>query len=115
MPTDQVPEHVPIQAFSTWEYLADEIEARGWTVEEMAVRMGGDASINLCAIELIRLEDPNIFLGQEMAEGIAKAFGTSADLWLRLDKTCRKSMELHGKPKREPAEPHPAAREGGEA
>lgn len=90
--------HIPSQAFSTWEYIADEIEARGWTVEELAIRMGGDAEINLCAMEFLQLEEPNIHLGDEMANGLATAFGTSAEMWLRLDESCRLSIEKWGKP-----------------
>lgn len=55
------------EAFPVGEFLAEEIEARGWDTSEFAGVISGDQELT-----------------PETAERIGAALGTSADLWLNL-------------------------------
>lgn len=82
-----------LPAFHVGEYLADMIEGRGWTTREVAERIGGDVDLNHCAIDLSIAaslapeghECRRVRLDRETALGWAKVFGTSPDVWLKLD------------------------------
>jgi hypothetical protein len=57
----------PAEAFHPAVFILEELEARGWTVSDLAIRMGGDATVNLCALELYLTVGPTekgILLGQ---------------------------------------------------
>lgn len=79
--------------FHVGEYIRDEINARAWSLETLALKMGGgDATVNLCSLEFLMCAaftpDSNvgqIRLGRETAEGLSRAFGSSVELWMRLD------------------------------
>lgn len=78
------------ETFHVGEYIADELAERGWTVRELAERMGGNPAINELSVELaLHVRDPRAFVGPKMADGLARAFGTSAQLWLNLDRAWR--------------------------
>ncbi len=77
------------EALHVHEYITDEMEARGWDRAELASRMGGDAAVNFLALELCELEDPRMTLGQDIADGLSRALGSSAALWMRLDESWR--------------------------
>lgn len=83
------------EAFSPGEYLQDELDARGWSMRGLAERMGGspdEININHCAIEMLILaEDKRVLLGDDFAQDLANALGTSKEVWLNLDKTWRES------------------------
>lgn len=87
MTTDKLP------AFHVGEYLADELEARGWTSRELAERIGGDVDVNHLTIDLTIAASHapvghcarKATIDRETAEGWAKAFGTDAETWLKLD------------------------------
>jgi HTH-type transcriptional regulator / antitoxin HigA len=69
----------PAETFSPGEYLRDELDARGWTQIDLAAILGRP----------LRLVS-DVILGKrgitpETATGLAKALGTSAELWLNLD------------------------------
>ena len=77
------------ERFHPGEYLADELEARGWTTRDCAARMGGDLAVDTLALDLLiacwQGGENRVRLGQEMADGLSRAFGTSAKLWMNLD------------------------------
>jgi HTH-type transcriptional regulator / antitoxin HigA len=77
----------PAEVFPVGEYLEEEMEERGWSSRDVAERMGGDVSVNECAVDLILnvSEMRGLRLGKETAEGLARAFGTSAQFWTNLD------------------------------
>jgi len=76
--------------FHVGEYIADEIEARGWTRRDLAERMGGDVAVNLLTLDLlIDLPSLESTLGQETADALSLAFGTSSVLWMKLDASWR--------------------------
>lgn len=74
---------IPAQCFHPGEYIRDEMEARKWDVAELARRMSvHDMPVEI-AVSLIECKQditPNI------AFGLRRAFGTSADLWMNLQK-----------------------------
>lgn len=82
---------VPIEAFPVWGYVADELVARDWTVEELARRMGGDEQVNLACLCFLSIQESTVragkqwMLGEEVAAGLSRAFGTSSEVWMNLD------------------------------
>lgn len=78
----------PAKVFHVMDFVNDELEARGWNLDVLAVRMGGDASRNLLALQILdNVREPGVLLGEESAAAIGNAFGTGAKLWLNLDDT----------------------------
>lgn len=82
----------PAWVFSAGSFIAEELSGRGWTRRELAERMGGDVDVNHCALDLvIELESTEMELGEDMAAGLERAFGASAQFWLNADKAWRES------------------------
>lgn len=82
--------------FHVAEYLQDELDARGWSTRYCAERMGHEGKeidVDELALDmtLATLDAPpghcawECRMGEEMAAGLAKAFGTNAQIWLNLD------------------------------
>lgn len=76
-------------------FLAEEMEARGWTAADVAAAMGGGTHKERCVDELTGMaicgdillpDEDNSTLGEEFAGKLGKAFGTSAELWLNLER-----------------------------
>lgn len=69
-----------VQAFPVGEHLSDELEARGWSQQELA-------EIIDCPVQLIsEIISGKRELTKGVATQIAKAFGTSPELWLNLQR-----------------------------
>lgn len=95
-----------MSAFPVGKYIADELAARGWTTRDLAERMGGDVAVNELSLELIiHVHDKSMYMGKETAGGLARAFGTSAEV---------RDAHLNGTVKAHPPSPHhgSAARNG---
>lgn len=92
-------DRIPAEAFSVWSFIEDELEARGWTREQLAVRMlphGIDpdeaekqATIWLCALDLLEHVPDKVCVGVRDSEALARAFGVSPKLFLNLDRLYR--------------------------
>jgi plasmid maintenance system antidote protein VapI len=67
------------------EFIRDEINERGWTGTELVKEMGGDVLFPLELELLLYAPTKGVLISQEFAAGLAKAFGTSTTLWLKLD------------------------------
>ena len=84
------------EAFHVMDFIREEMDERDWSIWTLVRHMSDDQSdealgrIKLC-LELTDLRDPHMFMGNEEAQWLAKAFGTSADVWLNLDKTWREA------------------------
>lgn len=85
---------IPAIAIPVWEYIRDEMVERGWSKIDLACLMPGDSALNLCTLDLLESQhrQPHsnlgqMLLGQEAAEKLAAAFGTSPEMWAGLDKS----------------------------
>lgn len=76
----------PAECFHVGTYIDDECGARGWTMDKLAHRMGGDIEINRACLDFLQLRQPGLLLGEYVANGLARAFGSDAQTWLNLDK-----------------------------
>ena len=79
-------QQIPAEVFPPGEFIREEIEARGWTQEDLAEVLGRP----------LRLVN-EIIMGKrgitpETANGIAAAFGTSAQFWMNLESMYRLSQ-----------------------
>lgn len=93
MPDDKV-ELVPAEAFPLGEYLAEEMEARGWNSTDVANRMGGKTAREIVKDQLIveltlAIHDPNLILDEDSGRRMARAFGVDETFFLNLDKAYR--------------------------
>ena len=81
---------VPAEVFPPGEYIRDEIEARGWSLDDLASRMG--TTSKECGIWRLVLDFTQdcqfkgVLLGEDCANALSRAFGSSAELWLELDR-----------------------------
>lgn len=81
--------HTPREVLHVSVFVAEELEARGWTIDDLVERMGGD-DVTALAVDMIFLKDDRLILG-ELAEQLGQAFGTGPELWRRLDAAWRAS------------------------
>lgn len=89
--------NIGAQGFPVGEYLSDELEARGWTTRDCALRMGGDPDVDELTLDFILavLDAPDehpirdATMGEGTARGLEIALGTSAETWLNLDRAYR--------------------------
>lgn len=72
-------------AFPVWDYIQDEMDARGWTLKDLADRMGSEIEEATLAIGMSSKTLRGLRLGSYTADALGKAFGTSGKLWLNLD------------------------------
>lgn len=79
-------ERVPAQTFHPWDFIAEELEERGWTADDLALRMGGDFAVARVSLDFLEIREPGIVIGEESAAALGRAFGTSAQFWINLDK-----------------------------
>jgi len=71
-------------------FIFDEAKERGWSVQDLAHRMGGETTeldLNL----LIYAPTKGVTLDEQTAAQLASVFGTSKGLWMRLDETWQRS------------------------
>jgi HTH-type transcriptional regulator / antitoxin HigA len=69
----------PAEVFSPGEFIRDELDARGWTQDDLAQIIGRpQASVNL-------IINDKRGITPETAILLSGAFGTSAEFWLNLD------------------------------
>ena len=70
---------IPAEVFAPGEFLAEELEARGWSQVELAEILGRPPRLISEIIAAKRAVTP------ETAKGLAAAFGTSAQFWMNLE------------------------------
>ena len=70
---------VPAEIFPPGEFLQEELEARGWTHDDLADILGRPRTLVTQIVNAKRRITP------ETAKGFADAFGTSAELWMNLE------------------------------
>ena len=72
---------LPAEVFPPAEFIADEIGARGWSMEEFGLMAG------LKQNEAEQLAGGFLRVTPRLAFAISRAFGTSPTLWYRLQRT----------------------------
>jgi HTH-type transcriptional regulator/antitoxin HigA len=82
METDPIAARVPAPG----QILRREIEARGWTQKDLAVKMGLDAQT------LGQIADGRQPITPKVARQLAAALGTSPDLWLGLETDYQRAL-----------------------
>ena len=66
---------IPAEAFHLSEMLQEEMDARGWTRQDVYDRLGYD-SVDCCAFDLLmEVKDKNLLMGKREAQALADAFG----------------------------------------
>lgn len=74
------------------EFIQDELDARGWSEHDLAVRMDGDPSMNLLTVQmLMAVTDHRMLLDDETANGLSAAFGISPEYWIKLHEDWRRA------------------------
>lgn len=69
----------PAEVFPPGEFLREELEARGWTEAHLA-------NLLACSPEIVgQIIAGKRAISPDTADALAKAFGTSPELWLSLD------------------------------
>ena len=76
------------EAFHPSEYIQEELEARGWTMDMLVARMGGDEKEQRLAMDIYMCtpHDPGVLLGDDGAADLERAFGVSKQFWLNLER-----------------------------
>lgn len=71
-------ERIPAEVFLPGEFIREEIEARGWTQEDLAEVLG-------CSLRLVNeITTGRRGITPETAKGLGEAFGTTAQFWMNL-------------------------------
>src|SRR5258707_11413058 len=71
--------HNPAEVFPPGEYVQDELNARGWTQQDLA------DILNRPLVAVNQIIKGKRAITPETAKGLAAAFGTSAELWMNLE------------------------------
>ena len=79
--------HIPAEVFPPGEFVREELEARGWTQEDLAEILGRPLRLVNEVIMAKRGITP------ETANGLAAAFGTSPQVWMNLESIYRLSLD----------------------
>ncbi len=75
--------------FHIAEFIKDEIDERGWSLEQFAIRMHWkEIGVTILALELL-MGCPEVALDEEMAGRMAGALGVSKEFLMNLDRACR--------------------------
>ena len=90
------PAFEPVEAFSLAEMLCDEMQARGWTTDDVAVRMQ-DAPIDpkqlgmdmLALSLLLSVQEDSLLVGDRMFAALARAFDVSEQFFRNIDNCWR--------------------------
>jgi HTH-type transcriptional regulator / antitoxin HigA len=88
-----IAERIPAEVFHPSEFIIEEMEARGWTRDDLALRMGGDFGINRLSLDFyfeVGPTDPNLLMGD--GDDFARAFGVSAEFFRNLEAVWRKQQ-----------------------
>jgi len=81
-PADKHRAHMP------GSYILDELAERGWTVQRLTAEMG----LPKWRVDYVKRVICGSPLTPEFAGQLSQAFGTSATLWLNLEKAYRKAV-----------------------
>ncbi|MGH6981446.1 MAG: helix-turn-helix transcriptional regulator [Stellaceae bacterium] len=81
---------VHAEVFHPSVFIHEELEARGWTLDDLALRMGGDFGLQRFALDFyMTVHDKHLLLGADGERDLARAFGTSPEFWHNLEAAWR--------------------------
>ncbi|MHC5536846.1 hypothetical protein ACYOEI_01070 [Singulisphaera rosea] len=78
----------PAEVFHPSVFIKDELEARGWTLDMLAMRMGPEFGINRLSLDLyieVGPTEPGMRIGDLSAEALGRAFDVSPEFFLNLE------------------------------
>lgn len=82
----------PAEVFPVYDFVKEEMEARGWSVDDLLNHMPGDRDLNQLTLDIMEATPKlaadlrkGMRLGDQTASDLAQAFGTSREFWLNLD------------------------------
>ena len=71
------------------EFIQEELDARGWTRQDVYDRLGYDKS-DCCAFDILMdVKDKNILMDEKLSKGLGYVFTVDPDLFLRLHEAWR--------------------------
>lgn len=77
---------VPAEVFHPAEFILEEMNARGWELDDVAARMGGNSEMNVLALGLyLTTRLPGMRLGDKTAAGLGRAFDVDGRYFLNLE------------------------------
>lgn len=83
----------PAECFPLGHFIAEELEARGWTVQELAERMGGAEELDIHHLTLDLLiyipDDPRQVVGDKTFGKLSMALGVDEGVLRRIDSSYR--------------------------
>ncbi len=80
---------VAAEVFAPGEFIADELEARGWSQIELAEILGRPPKL------ISQLISGKCAITPETAKGLGAAFGTGAEFWMNLERDYRLAHAVH--------------------
>lgn len=84
---------IPAEVFPLAELLGDEMEARGWTTDDVAIQMGGDeneiARNMLVVMLLLSVQREGLAIGDKTLDGLTKAFDVDPEFFRNIDAAWR--------------------------
>lgn len=84
---------IPYKVPHPSKFIQDEVDARGWTLWDLAIRMGGDPGTNKLALDLyFAVHDKSLLIGGDCAAQLGTAFDVSPELFLNLERSWRASQ-----------------------
>lgn len=85
------PTRHPAEAFHVRDFMHEEMQSRGWTIEDAVHRL--DNEVDRLSIRILgALSDEQIksvFVASDTADCLARIFGTDVEYWLNLDRSYR--------------------------
>ena len=71
-------------------FVREEMDARGWDDDALIASSGATDPVEILALEIFLALDPRevgyeVLMSDSVASNIARAFGTSKTLWIRLE------------------------------
>ncbi len=77
------------EAYHMWDFVEEEMAARGWGKDALALRMSGDFGVNRLMLDLLETarddKMTNVIIEGATADKLGEAFGVSPRLFVKLD------------------------------
>lgn len=88
-------ERIPAEVFPLAELLGDEMEARDWTTDDVAIRMGGTeaqiAKNMLLVMLLLSVQKESVAIGEDTFAALTRAFDVDSEFFWNIDNAWRRA------------------------